>query len=249
MGPTAMSASAGWRPVTQKKTARTLRATAMVVVIAAVWFSVMASVTVTEITVLEVTVIASSSPDQSASISSLEHLGVRRIVRVYRELEQHRVDAIRIVDQYVPDTFVPCSSLFDELLHQHGIELHPCRRPSRKSAASSGSYLSPGAPLSLVQSSTKQLIGHQDWPRSRGWAQPFTAKALVRSSRFRSVRVSVASAFRSTLANSVERQRPRQVSPNRDTRPRCWQDVADVEFGLKPTGCKPKQRPSRRAPR
>ena len=37
----------------------------------------------------------------------LEHLGLRRIVRVYRELEQHRVDAIRIVDQYVPDSFDP----------------------------------------------------------------------------------------------------------------------------------------------
>ena len=65
-----MMASAGWRTVTQKKRARTVRATATVVVIDAVWFSVMASVTVTEMTVLDVTVMASSSPAQSASTSS-----------------------------------------------------------------------------------------------------------------------------------------------------------------------------------
>lgn len=48
IGPTAMNASAGCRTVTQKKTARTPRAAAMVVLIASVYRSVIESVTVTE---------------------------------------------------------------------------------------------------------------------------------------------------------------------------------------------------------
>ena len=76
MGPTAIIASAGCRTVTQKKTARTVRAAAMVVMIASVCRSVIASVTVTvtvtvtEMMLSEVAVRASSSPNQSASMSS-----------------------------------------------------------------------------------------------------------------------------------------------------------------------------------
>ena len=69
IGPTAMNASTGWRAVTQKKMARTVRAAAIVVAMASVCRSLMASVTVTEMMPSEVAVTLWSSPDQSASIS------------------------------------------------------------------------------------------------------------------------------------------------------------------------------------
>ena len=56
IGPTAMNASRGWRAVTQKKTARTVKAAAIVVVMASVCRSLMASVTVTEMMLTEVAV-------------------------------------------------------------------------------------------------------------------------------------------------------------------------------------------------
>ena len=64
-----MNARAGWRTVTQKKTARTLSATATVVLIACVWRPVISSVTVIEMMLNDVAVTASSSPAQSSSIS------------------------------------------------------------------------------------------------------------------------------------------------------------------------------------
>ena len=65
-----MNASAGWRTVTQKKMARTPSATAMVVLIDSVCRSLIESVTVIEMISTDVAVMASSSPNQSASISS-----------------------------------------------------------------------------------------------------------------------------------------------------------------------------------
>ena len=69
MGNTAINPSAGWRTVTQKKRARTVKAAATVVPMVAVCCSVMASVTVNEMMLDEVAVKASSLPNQSCSIS------------------------------------------------------------------------------------------------------------------------------------------------------------------------------------
>ena len=59
IGPTAMNVNAGCRIVTQKKTARTVRAATIVVLMASVCRSVIESVTVTEIMLSEVAVNAS----------------------------------------------------------------------------------------------------------------------------------------------------------------------------------------------
>ena len=58
-----MKASAGWRTVTQKKTARTIKAAAMVVLMDSVCRSATESVTVTEMMLSEVAVIVSLSPN------------------------------------------------------------------------------------------------------------------------------------------------------------------------------------------
>ena len=65
-----MNASAGWRSVSQKKMARIPRASAIVVLIASVCRLVSSSVTVPDVMLSDVAVIASSSPPQSASMSS-----------------------------------------------------------------------------------------------------------------------------------------------------------------------------------
>ena len=69
IGKTATKPRAGWRTVIQKKRARTVRATAMVVLMASVCCSVMASVTVNEMMLDEVAVRELSSPNQRSSIS------------------------------------------------------------------------------------------------------------------------------------------------------------------------------------
>ena len=70
VGPTAISANAGCRTVTQKKIPSAPSATATVVLIDSVCLSRIASVTANEITASDVTVMVSSSPNHRASISS-----------------------------------------------------------------------------------------------------------------------------------------------------------------------------------
>ena len=69
-GATATNASTGCRNVTQKKIARMPTATAIVVLMAAVWPAVISSWTATPTMSREVAVTLTSSPNQSASSSS-----------------------------------------------------------------------------------------------------------------------------------------------------------------------------------
>ena len=93
IGPTAMRARTGWRSVTQKKTARTARATATVALIASVCRSVMASVTVTAMMVSggrrQGFVVAKP---ESFKVSP-ERLRECGIARIHWELNQHRINA------------------------------------------------------------------------------------------------------------------------------------------------------------
>ena len=75
---------------------------------------------------------------------------------------------------------------------------------SRKSAASCGSNLSPGSPLSLIQSRASDSYDPWIGPAAARGRRCPSSKAVVRSCRFRSVRVSVASALMSKLTISVE---------------------------------------------
>ena len=68
---------------------------------------------------------ASSSPDQSASISSWTVDAGRRVVRQGRELEQYRVDPVGVVHQHAPERGIPRLDPVEHLLHQHRIKPLP----------------------------------------------------------------------------------------------------------------------------
>ena len=147
IGPTAIMAKAGWRTVTQKKTASTINAAAIVVLIDSVWRSVIDSVTVTEMMLSEVAVMSSPSPNHSFSMSSW-------IVFVCWGSLAKAGNCSKIAS-------MPPGSLTRRLFRvgsfASSLSRNSCIRAastctpaeaSLKRASSSGSYLSPGSPLS-----------------------------------------------------------------------------------------------------
>ena len=203
IGATAMNASAGWRTVAQKKMARTPMATATVVLIACVCESVISSVTVIEMMLNEVAVTASSSPDQSSSICSWISL----VAAGSCEYAGNWSSIASLPAGSLTRLRATAGSLASSLSRKSCISSGSSSNPadaSRKSAASSGSYLSPGSPLSSVQSRTSSPYDTWIGPAAACGRRCSSSKAVVRSCRFRSVRVSEASAFTSTLAISVE---------------------------------------------
>ena len=111
---------------------------------------------------------------------------------------------------------------------------------SWKSAASSGSYLSPDSPLSLVQSRTSNSYDAWIGPAAAAGRRISSANAISRSRMFRNVRVSVASALISTLATLGRTAHGRiQGVHVMKYVPTSRQDVADAEFRVETSGREP----------
>ena len=99
----------------------------MVVLIASVCRPVIWSVTATAVMLPEVAVMVPSSPNQISSIFLLDHPRLPGIVQEDRELEQHGINAVRIVDQKARQFGFSLNEFIDELLHQLRIEFHSGR--------------------------------------------------------------------------------------------------------------------------